>query len=452
MVRACGRLGAVCLNAPSGAQCFPTVISTLIKLPTVGSQCTFWCSVLSDTTLLHCFPVRLIPVSMHLLVLSAFRLHAGRSGVGLHSTVSMHLLVLSAFRLEWEELFDTFHFARSQCTFWCSVLSDPIDPELAVTGYERLNAPSGAQSFPTGIFGRAHEKCFRQVSMHLLVLSAFRPQPTRDTPNTTRVSMHLLVLSAFRRLKGRRSRGATLVSMHLLVLSAFRPVTLELRPRLDSVVSMHLLVLSAFRPETMASMTNGANLDESQCTFWCSVLSDGGFLGMRDAHFNKSQCTFWCSVLSDFSSTNFVGFSMSRLNAPSGAQCFPTLSDGWRLAVRCGSQCTFWCSVLSDYDNATPYEEGDTRLNAPSGAQCFPTSSWARIHGTIGVSQCTFWCSVLSDLKELRREAGQSGLNAPSGAQCFPTIEIPHRLRQRVESQCTFWCSVLSDVQRSTRC
>ena len=36
----------------------------------------------------------------------------------------------------------------------------------------------------------------------------------------------------------------------------------------------------------------------SQCTFWCSVLSDQRV----DAKFDKvkkSQCTFWCSVLSD---------------------------------------------------------------------------------------------------------------------------------------------------------
>ena len=37
---------------------------------------------------------------------------------------------------------------------------------------------------------------------------------------------------------------------------------------------------------------------KSQCTFWCSVLSDGKSSNKR-RYFNVSQCTFWCSVLSD---------------------------------------------------------------------------------------------------------------------------------------------------------
>ncbi len=36
----------------------------------------------------------------------------------------------------------------------------------------------------------------------------------------------------------------------------------------------------------------------SQCTFWCSVLSDDGVLGLRTSHI-QSQCTFWCSMLSN---------------------------------------------------------------------------------------------------------------------------------------------------------
>ena len=63
--------------------------------------------------------------------------------------------------------------------------------------------------------------------------------------------------------------------------------------------------------------------------------------------------------------------SGSGLNAPSGAQCFPTLNEfaAWLVALL--SQCTFWCSVLSDQAWTT------------KGAQL--------------ESQCTFWCSVLSD-------------------------------------------------------
>ena len=37
---------------------------------------------------------------------------------------------------------------------------------------------------------------------------------------------------------------------------------------------------------------------ESQCTFWCSVLSDKK-RRRRKRRVLLSQCTFWCSVLSD---------------------------------------------------------------------------------------------------------------------------------------------------------
>ena len=59
----------------------------------------------------------------------------------------MHLLVLSAFRLE-----------------------DAFDTTLVLGG---LNAPFGAQCFPTRVHDRGHQQY--HVSMHLLVLSAFRP-------------------------------------------------------------------------------------------------------------------------------------------------------------------------------------------------------------------------------------------------------------------------------------
>ena len=60
---------------------------------------------------------------------------------------------------------------------------------------------------------------------------------------------------------------------------------------------MHLLVLSAFRLIIAASGL--AFLFSSQCTFWCSVLSDADGSGMWEAWSCMSQCTFWCSVLSD---------------------------------------------------------------------------------------------------------------------------------------------------------
>ena len=208
--------------------------------------------------------------------------------------------------------------------------------------------------------------------MHLLVLSAFRPS------NVTLPRTIFLCLNApfgaqcFPTLLFHKvdNRAQMVVSMHLLVLSAFRLKTKGFRPFLSSV-SMHLLVLSAFRP--------------------CART--------------------WRR-------------SFSSLNAPFGAQCFPTYHCGFHAVVRSG-------------------------LNAPFGAQCFPT-------------QCFF-----SLLKQMM------SLNAPFGAQCFPTeperllgpydIQVSMHLlvlsafrhinmgihhNWREGSQCTFWCSVLSDSKR----
>ena len=106
---------------------------------------------------------------MHLLVLSAFRpdrkllAHA-------HRRVSMHLLVLSAFR---------------------QVVMHAVYGVLT-----SLNAPFGAQCFPTARLSRGTRR--GEVSMHLLVLSAFRLASSMSGVVSSPVSMHLLVLSAFR--------------------------------------------------------------------------------------------------------------------------------------------------------------------------------------------------------------------------------------------------------------
>ena len=83
---------------------------------------------------------------MHLLVLSAFRPKARHSATNRQS-VSMHLLVLSAFRQAqqiWDEIEDSCLNAPSgaQCFPTELTLFYPTD----VKG---LNAPSGAQCFPT---------------------------------------------------------------------------------------------------------------------------------------------------------------------------------------------------------------------------------------------------------------------------------------------------------------
>ena len=161
----------------------------------------------------------------------------------------------------------------------------------------------------------------------------------------------------------------------------------------------------------------------SQCTFWCSVLSDASALHLESQLLLSSQCTFWCSVLSD------------------------RVDRHGRVPVCPQSQCTFWCSVLSDPFQRKGYGALQIfGLNAPFGAQCFPTRIDASRQRAYDLSQCTFWCSVLSDLnvkmneimpyyvsmhllvlsafrqeeQELNKlEKGR--LNAPFGAQCFPT-------------------------------
>ena len=134
------------LNAPFGAQCFPTKRAIPFAGSFESSQCTFWCSVLSDWRGVPIYE-QADSVSMHLLVLSAFRLGQGVYALLEPYFVSMHLLVLSAFRRAMVPHART--RVRSQCTFWCSVLSDK--KVVRVNGKKSLglNAPFGAQCFPT---------------------------------------------------------------------------------------------------------------------------------------------------------------------------------------------------------------------------------------------------------------------------------------------------------------
>ena len=160
------------LNAPSGAQCLPTFMTFPYSAIEITSQCTFWCSVLSDTARPRFHPRGLL--------------------------VSMHLLVLSAFRLEADGV-TAWTVTTSQCTFWCSVLSDPA--QIPLQG--RLGDESQCTFWCSVLSdhpGRNGKPVVPRVSMHLLVLSAFRLYiPPFPTAHLVRVSMHLLVLSAFRR-------------------------------------------------------------------------------------------------------------------------------------------------------------------------------------------------------------------------------------------------------------
>ena len=157
---------------------------------------------------------------------------------------------------------------------------------------------------------------------------------------------------------------------------------------------MHLLVLSAFRP--------------AEACVWTVCL-------------RRSQCTFWCSVLSDCMNGPGPGWPLRGLNAPFGAQCFPTELDALRESIDGTSQCTFWCSVLSD--------------------PRFPAS--AQLH--LRVSMHLLVLSAFRPKSDAVVETLIKCLNAPFGAQCFPTGISNIRYTRTSGSQCTFWCSVLSD-------
>ena len=228
--------------------------------------------------------------------------------------------------------------------------------------------------------------------------------------------MHLLVLSAFRPYSGDVPGSQVPVSMHLLVLSAFRRQTWGV-DGFPAHVSMHLLVLSAFR--LMMRSTGSAHI-WSQCTFWCSVLSDkkedaewllsllvsmhllvlSAFRHTRDGQQRVAeQVSMHLLVLSAFRLCSFsrVRFPGPGLNAPSGAQCFPTQfcyadTDSLHMV-------SMHLLVLSAFrPKGLTTTETPSSLNAPSGAQCFPT------------------------LKLQRLALATGRLNAPSGAQCFPTL------------------------------
>ena len=207
------------------------------------SQCTFWCSVLSDSR-------SMLPKTAVL---------------------------------------------RSQCTFWCSVRSDKALRRDRARS-RGLNAPFGAQCFPTGkmvLFSASR----LPVSMHLLVLSAFRPERCAAMCSGTIYGLNApFGAQCFPTQQTLdEERPMIDVSMHLLVLSAFRLL-------LANYYSSWTLCLNApFGAQCFPTYKENPphpRQDESQCTFWCSVLSDE-ILDIRVTIDCQSQCTFWCSVLSD---------------------------------------------------------------------------------------------------------------------------------------------------------
>ena len=209
--------------------------------------------------------------------------------------------------------------------------------------------------------------------------------------------------------------------MHLLMLSAFRQFFFVVGV-MSVIVSMHLLALSAFRLA-----------DE-----WASVEAP-----------SRSQCTFWCSVLSDLRLCRSYT-ARSCLNAPSGAQCFPTGRVLILTAAVWKSQCTFWCSVLSDLD---AWRAG-APLDIPVSMHLLVLSAFRLDMArpsflVLERSQCTFWCSMLSDDTH-----AAFNFIAAILSQCTFWCSVLSDPRTALsvgllsKSQCTFWCSVLSDTKR----
>ena len=328
------------------------------------SQCTFWCSVLSDSEHDLWADVEAC-VSMHLLVLSAFRPFSVWSTSSPNFGVSMHLLVLSAFRLVGLPFFIGFLGVSMHLLVLSAFRLANFGGGIALVG---LNAPFGAQCFPTKRSSAASTAA--RVSMHLLVLSAFRQErlANQQFATVSQCTFWCSVLSDSRR----RSRTTATCRSQCTFWCSVLSDALAYVGAVDAFsVSMHLLVLSAFRHGRIwatGGTANGLNAPfgaqcfptatprscttrsaTSQCTFWCSVLSDARELATPPATPAPSQCTFWCSVLSDLS-------GLRR-----------------RVMRSLLSQCTFWCSVLSD------------------------AIQWL-LEWKDDVSQCTFWCSVLSDM------------------------------------------------------
>ncbi len=161
------------LNAPSGAGCLPTRDRYGEGYFQKGSQCTFWCRVLTDIVSVNtpaanahrlnapsgagCLPTSSVQsashpatsVSMHLLVPGAYR-HVSPGRRRPWHRVSMHLLVPGAYRLAagvpaggrspglnapsgagclptvLGRAAPPVGVEGSQCTFWCRVLTDKL--------------------------------------------------------------------------------------------------------------------------------------------------------------------------------------------------------------------------------------------------------------------------------------------------------------------------------------
>ena len=142
----------------------------------LSSQCTFWCSVLSDYSSLQ-RSINARKVSMHLLVLSAFR-HSTNAETAQPSTSLNAPFGAQCFPTS---ILDDDSFVAFGCLnapFGAQCFPTVSTVTVESPSAHSLNAPFGAQCFPTHFSEKAMELYKYSVSMHLLVLSAFRHEST----------------------------------------------------------------------------------------------------------------------------------------------------------------------------------------------------------------------------------------------------------------------------------
>ena len=235
--------------------------------------------------------------------------------------------------------------SRSQCTFWCRVLTDPLTAATKNVPSVSLNAPSGAGCLPTR--DSPTRRLDRIVSMHLLVPGAYRhreqlwrdSQPHQSqctfwcrvlTPPTTPQAPSPSRLNApsdagcLSTHAGRALAGPEAVSIHRVVLGAYRPEGRPgHRPDRPPRVSIHRVVLGAYRH----AGTGHRQVWEAQVSIHRVVLGAYrrlGRAGPRLSTVNKSQYTVWCWVLIDVRGRAGRRRRRSRLNTPCGAGCLST--------------------------------------------------------------------------------------------------------------------------------
>ena len=182
----------------------------------------------------------------------------------------MHLLALSAFRHETGICVSSSHLSLS-APFGAQCFPTKMTNVLVIFQLAGLNAPFGAQCFPTQLNQwLAGDRL--SVSMHLLVLSAFRLGPLPNSLVMLCSSLNApFGAQCFPTIASSDWKSAMDMGLNAPFGAQCFPTNGPVKSSAQYSVSMHLLVLSAFRPDRL---TAASVVVQSQCTFWCSVLSD----------------------------------------------------------------------------------------------------------------------------------------------------------------------------------